>query len=142
MVREMIRIGNFIIPGNIPIRIGLSYIYGVGKGHGPKAVANEVLQRAKSDPSTKGKYLSDEQKRAISQELEKFTIEEELEKKIKQNIKDKIDIRCRRGIFRSRGKKVRGQSSRHNNRTRPHPYETSSMRKIPVAVAGKKKAPK
>jgi len=140
MVREMIKIGNFVIPGSTPIRVGLSYIYGVGTGRGPEAVANKILQRAKVDPLIKGKYLNDEQKAIINQELKKFAIEEELKKKIEQNIKDKIDIRCRQGVLHSMKKKVRGQSTRRNNRIRPNGIV--SMKKIRETVAGKKKAPK
>src|ERR1043166_6456081 len=109
MVREIIQIGNFSIPGNTPVKVGLTYIYGVGKGRGPKAVPDKVLRRAKVDFSIKGKDLSDKQKVLISQELEKFTIGEGLKKKNKENIERLIQISCRRGKNQSMNKKVRGQ---------------------------------
>src|SRR2546421_7288611 len=138
MVREMIRVGSFSIPGNIPIRIGLTYIYGVGKGRGPKAAPSRVLQRAKVDFSIKGKDLSDEQKVLINQELEKFTNGESLKQEKEENIKRLIRIICYRGKHQSMNKKDRGQSTRRNNRTRP--YGIDSKKKPRAAVAGKKKA--
>jgi len=137
---RMILIGNVNIPENKNVGIGLSYIYGIGKKFcRPKSLGQQILQKTKINPLTKIGSLNDEQINLINQAIEKFSIEEELKKK-KKSIEEKIRINCWQGKLHSMHKKVRGQSSRRNNRTRP--YGIVSMTKARVAVAGKKKAPK
>lgn len=137
----MVRIGNVNIPENKTIGIGLSHIYGIGKKFcRPKSMAQQILQKAQVDPLMKASNLSDEQIKLISQEIKKILTEGELKQKKKQDIEEKIRINCWQGKLHSMHKKVRGQSTRHNNRTRPNGI--ISMTKIRVAVAGKKKAPK
>lgn len=140
----MIRIGNVNIPGNKTIGVGLSYIYGIGKKfRRPKSLAQQIFQETEINPLIKVGNLNDEQIRLISQKIKEFSIEGELKQKKKQNIAEKIRINCWQGKLHSMGKKVRGQSTRHNNRTRPNPNNIiASMTKLRVAVAGKKKAPK
>jgi len=137
----MIRIGNVNIPGNKNIGIGLSRIYGIGKAfRRPKSLAQQIFQKTEINPLMKAGDLNDEQTRLISQEIKELTTEGELKQRKKQNIAEKIRINCLQGKLHSMNKKVRGQSTRHNNRTRPNGIV--SMTKLRVAVAGKKKAPK
>lgn len=147
-----IRIGGVVIPENKPIWVALSYIRGIGKKRRAKSMSNVIFQGTKVDPLILAKSLDDEQIKLINQEINKLVdagklhIEDNLEQKIKRNIQEKIDIGNRQGNLHSMGKKVNGQSTRHNNRNRP---SFSSYSKWPFCitkkretVANKKKAPK
>lgn len=137
----MIRIGNVNIPGNKNIGIGVSYIYGIGKKfRRPKSMAQQIFQKTKLNPLIKAGDLNDEQVKLISQEINNLLTEGELKQKKQQDIEEKIRINCWQGKLHSMNKKVRGQPTRHNNRTRPNGIV--SMTKARMAVAGKKKAPK
>jgi len=138
---SVIRIGNVSIPGNKAIGIGLSRIYGIGKKfRRPKSLAQQIFQKTKVNPLMKAKNLDDEQIKLISQEIKEYSNEGDLKKKVKQDIEKKVRINCRQGKLHSMNKKVRGQPTRHNNRTRPNGIV--SMTKTRITVAGKKKAPK
>src|SRR4051812_47515146 len=120
-----IRIGGVVIPENKPIRIALNCIRGIGKKCRPKSMSNVILQGAKVDPSILAKNLDDEQIKLINQAMNKLIdagklyIEDNLEQKIKKDIDEKIRIGNHQGNLHSMGKKVNGQSTRHNNRNRP-----------------------
>jgi ribosomal protein S13 len=88
-------------------------------------MSNVILQGAKVDPLILAKSLDDEQIKLINQEINKLAdagklhIEDNLEQKIKKAISEKINIDNKQGKDHSMGKKVNGQSTRHNNRNRP-----------------------
>jgi ribosomal protein S13 len=66
-------------------------------------------------------------------------LEGDLKQEKEQNIEKLKAIRCRKGKLHDKNKKVRGQRTHSNNRTRPKGIESTTVRA--VAIAGKK-APK
>lgn len=136
----MVRISNVNLPKQKNIYIALSYIYGVGKKFKKKSQARQILEKLNIDPFLKTENLTDEQINLINHEVQQLEVEGDLKQTKKQNIEEKIRINCLQGRLHSMGKKVRGQPTRHNNRTRPN--SIISITKNRVAVAGKKKAPK
>ncbi|RHZ37564.1 ribosomal protein uS13 [endosymbiont GvMRE of Glomus versiforme] len=137
---QIVRIGNVSVPAQKNVYVALSTIYGIGKKFKKKSRARQVLEKLKIDPLAKTKDLTDEQINLINHEVQQFEIEGDLKQIKKQNIEEKIRINCLQGRLHSMGKKVRGQPTRHNNRTRPSGI--ISFTKQRVAVTGKKKAPK
>lgn len=127
----MARICNVNIPDRKNVFIALTYVKGVGV-----SLSKKVLQELKIDLYLKANKLTDQQINLINQELKKFTTEGELVRKVNEDIKNKININCYQGIRHSMNAKVRGQSTRHCNRTRPKGIKNRQV------VANKKKAPK
>jgi len=138
MVRT-IRISNVNILAQKNVYVALSGIYGISKKFKKKSRARQILEKLNISPFSKAKDLTDEQINLINHEIQQFVVEGDLKQIKKQNIDEKIRINCLQGRLHSMGKKVRGQPSRHNNRTRPSGIV--SFTKQRVAVAGKKKAP-
>ncbi|RHZ36326.1 ribosomal protein uS13 [endosymbiont GvMRE of Glomus versiforme] len=137
---QTVRIGNVNVLAQKNIRVALSGIYGIGKKFKKKSCARQILEKLKINPLMKTKDLTDDQINLINHEVQQFEVEGDLKQIKKQNIEEKIRINCLQGRLHSMGKKVRGQPTRHNNRTRPSGI--TSFTKQRVAVAGKKKAPK
>ncbi|KLL03413.1 MAG: 30S ribosomal protein S13 [Mycoplasmataceae bacterium CE_OT135] len=138
MVRT-IRISNVNILTRKNIYVALSGIYGIGKKFKKKSRARQILEKLSINPFLKAKDLTDEQINLINHEIQQFEVEGDLKQIKKQNIEEKIRINCLQGRLHSMGKKVRGQPTRHNNRTRPNGI--ASITKQRLAIAGKKKAP-
>lgn len=137
----MLRIRNVELPANKNISIALSYAYGIGKKFWKKnSRSQKILEKSNISPLLKVKDLNDEQVSLINQEINQFELEDDLRQKKEQDIELKKIIKCYQGKNHSMGKKVHGQSTHHNNRTRPHGI--ASITKKAVPVAGKKAAPK
>ena len=123
----MARISGVDLPPSKRVEIGLTYIFGIGRTR-----AGQVLEKAKVDPATKVKDLSDEEalriQRVINQE---GRVEGDLHKAISLDIKRLIEIGSYRGMRHRRNLPVRGQRTHTNARTRRGPRR---------AVAGKKQA--
>ena len=136
---QTIRIGNVNVPAQKNVYVTLSSIYGIGKKFKKKSRARQILEKLKINPLMKARDLTDEQINLINHEVQQFETEGDLKQIKKQNIEEKIRINCLQGRLHSMSKKVRGQPTRHNNRTRPSGI--ASFTKQRVAVAGKKKAP-
>lgn len=93
------------------------------------------------DPCAKIGTLDDKQINAINTKIKEILTEGELRRARSKDVEEKKRIGSLQGICHSMGKKVRGQRTRSNNRTRPNSPLSSITRKV-VPVAGKKKAPK
>jgi small subunit ribosomal protein S13 len=131
------------VSGNKNIRAAISYIYGIGKRFGEKSKARQILEKLKIDPETRVKDLTDQQINLINQATKEFPTEDSLRRNKEQDIRDKMSINCYQGICHSMRKKVRGQSTRHNNRNRPGwPKLYNSHTKERKTIAGKKAPPK
>ena len=122
----MARISGVDLPPSKRIRIGLTYIFGIG--HTRSA---EILGKAMVEGTIKVKDLTEEQilkiQRVINQE---GRIEGDLRKAMTLDIKRLIEIGSYRGMRHRRNLPVRGQRTHTNARTRRGPRR---------AVAGKKK---
>ena len=124
----MARIVGVDIPNDKPVKIAITYIYGIGR-----PTAEKICQDAKVDGGLRVKDLSDDQLNAIRAELAKFKVEGDLRREVALNIKRLTEIGCYRGMRHRKGLPVRGQRTKTNARTRKGPRKT---------IANKKMAPK
>ncbi|MCB0220525.1 MAG: 30S ribosomal protein S13 [Chrysiogenetes bacterium] len=125
----MARIAGVDLPRNKPMRVALTYIYGIGN-----KTAADILEKSGVDPALRSDDLTEVDVSNIRQILEgQYTLEGDLRREISMNIKRLMDLGCYRGLRHRRGLPVRGQRTHTNARTRKGPSKT---------IAGKKKATK
>ncbi len=124
----MARIAGVNLPLNKRVEIGLTYVHGVGR-----STANELLQKAKIDPNTYVKDLTEDEQIKLRDAVEDLEVEGDLRRERSQNIKRLSEIGSYRGVRHRRGLPTRGQRTKTNARGRKGPRRMS--------VAGKKKAP-
>ncbi|MCD6412242.1 30S ribosomal protein S13 [bacterium] len=110
----MVRVANVNIPDNKRVEIALTYIYGIGR-----SLSKQILQATGIDFNLKAKDLTDQQIKAIQDEIQKrgILIEDELRRKIAEDIKRLKEIGCYRGIRHIKRLPVRGQRTKTNSRT-------------------------
>ena len=121
----MPRITGTDIPDNKPVRIALTYIYGIG----PKFAA-DILKEAGIDGQVRANTLTEDDLARLGQIIENnYIVEGALRRQVSQNIQRLRDIRAYRGERHRRGLPVRGQRTQTNARTRKGKRKT---------VAGKK----
>lgn len=122
----MARIAGIDLP-NKPVRIALTYIFGIGRSSGEK-----ICEKAGIDPDVHINDLSSDDTTQLRQIIESdYKVEGRLRTEVALNIKRLMDIGCYRGLRHRRGLPVRGQRTKTNARTRKGKKKT---------VAGKKKA--
>lgn len=110
----MARIAGVDLPREKKVKIGLTYIYGIGQ-----ATAREILTKAEVDPEIRVKDLTTDQVTALRTVIsEEYKVEGALRTEITMNIKRLMDIGCYRGLRHRRGLPVRGQNTKNNSRTR------------------------
>ncbi len=124
----MARIAGINIPQNKIVRIGLTYIYGIGNKHSQKICKNLNI------PSSKRiNQLTDDEILKIREYIDKnFDVEGDLRRETSLNIKRLIDLATYRGSRHKKKLPVRGQRTRCNARTRKGKA---------IAIAGKKITP-
>ncbi|HBE03503.1 MAG: 30S ribosomal protein S13 [Spirochaetes bacterium GWF1_41_5] len=123
----MPRISGIDLP-NKPVKVALTYIYGIGR-----STANKILLNAKVDENIRANNLNEEQVNDIRKIIEKeYTVEGNLRTKIAMDIKRLKDIGSYRGMRHKKNLPARGQRTRTNARTR---------KGIKKTVANKKMAP-
>ena len=124
----MARIAGVNIPQNKLVRIGLTYIYGIGDKF------SMDICKSLSIPSTKRvNELTDDEILKIREFIDKnFTVEGDLRRETSFSIKRLIDLACYRGSRHKKKLPVRGQRTRCNARTRKGKA---------IAIAGKKLTP-
>ena len=124
----MARIAGVNIPQNKLVRIGLTYIYGVGN-----KFSNEICKSLEIPKSKRVNELTDDQILKIREYIDKkFTVEGDLRRENSLNIKRLIDLATYRGSRHRKKLPVRGQRTRCNARTRKGKA---------IAIAGKKLTP-
>ena len=109
----MVRLAGVDLPSNKRIEIALTYIYGIGR-----AVALEIIDRAKIDRTRKAKDLTESEVVALRDILKDYEVEGDLRKNVQMNIKRLMDIGTYRGQRHKRGLPARGQRTRTNARTK------------------------
>jgi len=124
----MARISGVDLPKNKRGVIGLTYIYGIGR-----TTAIKILKNCDIDQSVKIDDWSDDNIKAIREQIGELTVEGVLRGEVQMNIKRLMDIGCYRGLRHRKGLPVRGQRTQTNARTRKGKKKT---------VANKKKATK
>ena len=124
----MARIAGINIPQNKIVRVGLTYIYGIGDKHSSDICKNLNIPAAK-----RVNQLTDDEILKIREYIDKnFTVEGDLRRDISLSIKRLIDLACYRGSRHRKKLPVRGQRTRCNARTRKGKA---------IAIAGKKLTP-
>ena len=109
----MARIAGVTIPNDKRIVIALTYIYGIGLSRSQK-----ILKTAVVDESIRTKDLTDNQVKAISDQINtNFRVEGELRREVLGNIKRLKEIGCYRGVRHTKRLPVRGQRTKTNSRT-------------------------
>jgi small subunit ribosomal protein S13 len=110
----MARISGIDLPRNKPIKIGLTYIFGIGN-----TSANQIIKAANVSSSIRCNDLSDEEITRIRTIIEKkYQTEGDLRRVISQNFKRLTEIGSAKGRRHRVGLPVRGQRTRTNSRTR------------------------
>ena len=124
----MARIAGVNIPQNKLVKVGLTYIYGIGDKY-----SDEICQALEIPSSKRVNELTDEQILKIREYIDqKFTVEGDLRRENSLNIKRLIDLATYRGSRHRYRLPVRGQRTRCNARTRKGKA---------IAIAGKKLTP-
>lgn len=82
------------------------------------ALAGKILKDLSMDGSRRMSTITPDEISKISAKLEEFTIEGDLARKVKADIKRLQAINSFRGLRHSRGLPVRGQRTRSNGRTK------------------------
>jgi len=124
----MARIAGINIPQNKIVRIGLTYIYGIGNKN-----SQEICKNLNIPSSKRVNQLTDDEILKIREYIDKnFDVEGELRRETSLNIKRLIDLATYRGSRHKKKLPVRGQRTRCNARTRKGKA---------IAIAGKKITP-
>ena len=121
----MARLVGVDIPNDKPVRIALTYIYGIGRH-----TAELICNAAKVDGGIRVKDLTDEQLGTIRNEIGNYKTEGDLRREVALNIKRLVEIGCYRGIRHKRGLPVNGQRTKTNARTRKGPRKTIANKKM------------
>ena len=128
----MARIAGVDLPRERKVKIGLTYIFGIGR-----TKALKILEKAGVDPEKRVKDLADQEVRRIREIIaNEEKVEGALRTEVQMNIKRLIDIGCYRGLRHRRGLPVRGQRTRTNARTRKGPRKTVGKKKKKVGKKG------
>ena len=121
----MARIAGVDLPRDKRVEIGLTYIYGIGR-----VSSNKILEKAKVNPDTRVRDLTDDEVKKLSEVIEnEYTVEGDLRRQTALDIKRLQEIGCYRGIRHRRGLPVRGQKTKTNARTRKGPRRTVANKK-------------
>jgi small subunit ribosomal protein S13 len=125
---SMARIAGVDLPIRKRVKIGLTYIYGIGR---PRSLT--ILARAGVDPEKPVKDLTEEEVNQIRKIIEEEgRVEGDLRKEVGLNIRRLIEIGSYRGLRHRRNLPARGQRTHTNARTRKGPRRGT--------IANKKKA--
>ncbi|MCR4750555.1 MAG: 30S ribosomal protein S13 [Lachnospiraceae bacterium] len=121
----MARIAGVDLPRDKRVEIGLTYIYGIGR-----VSANIILEKAKVNPDTRVRDLTDDEVKKLSEIIEnEYTVEGDLRRQTALDIKRLQEIGCYRGIRHRKNLPVRGQKTKTNARTRKGPKRTVANKK-------------
>jgi len=124
----MARIAGVNIPQNKLVKIGLTYIYGIGD-----KFSKDICKSLSIPNSKRVNELTDEEILKIREYIDKnFTVEGDLRRDKSFSIKRLIDLASYRGLRHKKKLPVRGQRTRCNARTRKGKA---------IAIAGKKLTP-
>lgn len=108
----MFRLLGHVIPDDKAIGIGLTYIYGIGKSRSRK-----ILDKIDIDFEKDTGEVTEKEQKAIRDELKNYTLENDLKRKVKADIKRLKEIQSYRWRRHKVGLPVRGQSTLNNAET-------------------------
>ena len=125
----MARIAGVDLPMQKMVKIGLTYIYGIGQ---PRALS--ILGKSGVVGERKIRDLSEEEILRIQRVIqEEGMVEGDLRKKIQMDVKRLVEIGSYRGTRHRRGLPCRGQRTHTNARTRKGPRKTTMKKNKPPA---------
>ena len=124
----MARIAGVNIPQNKLVKIGLTYIYGIGD-----KFSKQICSALEIPHSKRVNELTDDQILKIREYIDQnFKVEGDLRREYSLSIKRLVDLASYRGLRHKKKLPVRGQRTRCNARTRKGKA---------IAIAGKKLTP-
>jgi len=110
----MARIAGITIPTDKRVVIALTYVHGIGN-----TTAKQILKVTGVDESTRVKDLTEAELTAIRDDINKnYTVEGELQRIVRANIKRLKEIGSYRGERHAKNLPVRGQRTKTNARTK------------------------
>ena len=125
----MTRLVGVDLPDAKRIAISLRYIFGIG----PHA-ADDILVTTKINPNTRTKDLSAADVAKLQKAIEKYKVEGDLRKDIRENIQTLKRLGTYRGMRHTAGLPVHGQRTRTNARTKRGKRKTiGAMKKDDMA---------
>ncbi len=123
------RISGINLPDEKRIDIGLTYLYGVGRGN-----VVDILKKAEIDGTKRIKTLSEDELKRLQKILDTYKIEGDLRVEIQGNIKRLKEIGAYRGIRHGKNLPARGQRTKSNARTKRGKRVTIGAIKKEMAV--------
>lgn len=108
----MPRIVGVDIPEKKRIEVALTYIVGIGRAN-----VKKILARAKVNPDTRTKNLTDNEFTRLQKIIDTYLTEGSVKSKVRDSIQRLKRIGSYRGLRHSQGLPVRGQKTRTNART-------------------------
>jgi small subunit ribosomal protein S13 len=109
----MARIAGINLPPQKKVKIGLTYIFGIGS-----TTVGKILAETKVDGEKRVKDLSDKEIDVLKSRIENtYRVEGDLRRDISANIKRLKEISSYRGSRHARHLPVRGQRTKTNSRT-------------------------
>lgn len=109
----MARIAGINLPPVKKVKIGLTYIFGIGPN-----LATKILTITKIDGEKKIKDLTDKEVEVLKSQIENnYSVEGDLRREISGNIKRLKEISSYRGSRHAKHLPVRGQRTKTNSRT-------------------------
>jgi small subunit ribosomal protein S13 len=109
----MPRISGVNIPEGKPIKVSLTYIFGIGL-----KTSQNILKSLSIRPGLRAKDLTSDQILKLQNKVKEITVEGELKRNIRNNIEILKRIKSYRGLRHSMGLPSRGQRTRTNSRTK------------------------
>lgn len=108
----MFRAHGHVLADNKSIWIALTAVYGIGRVR-----SKNLLEKVKINPLTKVKDITEDEQKAIVDEMKNYVLENDLRREVWFAIKRLKEIKCYRGMRHNVGLPVRGQVTRKNART-------------------------
>jgi len=109
----MARIAGINLPKEKKVKIGLTYIYGIGQ-----STALKILEKAGVDKEKRVQELSEDEVNSIQKAVQDHKVEGELRRAVRDDIQRLKAIESYRGLRHRRGLPLRGQRTKTNARTR------------------------
>ena len=110
----MARISGVNLPTNKRVKVGLTYIYGIGS-----TIANEICKNVGISDDKRVNKLTDDEVSKIREYIEnKYKVEGDLRSEVSLNVKRLTDLGTYRGLRHRKKLPVRGQRTHTNARTR------------------------
>lgn len=117
----MPRLSGVDLPEKKKLKIGLTYIHGIGR-----STAHEVANATEISPDKYVHDLTEGEVARIRNELDNYLLEGDLRRKVESDIQRLKDIECYRGRRHKQGLPVRGQKTQANARTWKGPRESKA----------------